>query len=108
MKINSRIFPLLGIAAVSFPIYAAGPKLPKVEILGKEYYYHEIKKGESIYGIAKQHGWDIEELVRINPNASSEMTKGTRLYYPTGKVTVVTETHVTGSLLYTTPTPRDS
>lgn len=96
MKINSRIFPLLGIAAVSFPIYAAGPKLPKVEILGKEYYYHEIKKGESIYGIAKQHGWDIEELVRINPNASSEMTKGTRLYYPTGKVTVVTETPVSG------------
>lgn len=96
MKINSRIFPYIGIAVVAVPVFAAGPKLPKVEILGKEYYYHEIKKGESIYGIAKQHGWDLEELVRLNPNASSEMAKGTRLYYPTGKITVVTEEPVSG------------
>ncbi len=91
MKINSHIFPWIGIAAAAIPVFAAGPKLPKVEILGKEYYYHEIKKGESIYGIAKEHGWDLEELVRLNPNTSSEMEKGARLYYPTGKVTVVTE-----------------
>lgn len=78
-------------AAFALPLAAAGPDLPKVEILGKEYYYHEIKKGESIYGIAKQHDWDINELVRLNPNAASEMKKGTRLYYPTGRVTVLTE-----------------
>ncbi|MDE7109829.1 MAG: LysM peptidoglycan-binding domain-containing protein, partial [Muribaculaceae bacterium] len=67
---------------------AAEPELPKVEILGKEYYYHEIKKGESIYGIAKQHGWDLDELVRLNPTTASDMAKGSRLYYPTGRVTV--------------------
>ena len=70
---------------------AAEPELPKVEILGKEYYYHEIKKGESIYGIAKQHGWDLDELVRLNPTTASDMAKGSRLYYPTGRVTVVKE-----------------
>ena len=70
---------------------ASSPELPKVEILGKEYYYHEIKKGESIYGIARKYDWDIEELVRLNPNATSDMKKGTRLYYPTGKVTMVTK-----------------
>lgn len=91
MHINSRIFPFVGAAALVIPLFAATPKLPKVEILGKEYYYHEIKKGESIYGIAKQHGWNVEELVRLNPNASTEMKKGTRLYYPTGKVTVVSD-----------------
>lgn len=72
----------MGIAAVALPIFAAQPNLPKVEILGKEYFYHEIKKGESIYGIAKQHGWDLNELIKLNPNASSEMKKGSRLYYP--------------------------
>lgn len=91
MHINSRIFPFVGAAALVIPMFAATHKLPKVEILGKEYYYHEIQKGESIYGIAKQHGWNVEELVRLNPNASTEMKKGTRLYYPTGKVTVVSD-----------------
>ncbi len=92
MKINSRIFSYFGMALITIPMFAANPNLPKVEILGKEYYYHEIKKGESLYGIAKKYGWDVEELVRLNPNTSSEMNKGARLYYPTGKVTVVTET----------------
>lgn len=82
MKTNYRIFSWMGIAAVALPIFAAQPNLPKVEILGKEYFYHEIKKGESIYGIAKQHGWDLNELIKLNPNASSEMKKGSRLYYP--------------------------
>jgi len=91
MKINSRLFPFAGLMAAFLPAFASDPDLPRVEILGKEYFYHEIKKGESIYGIAKQYGWNLEELVRLNPNSASEMKKGLRLYYPTGKVTVVSE-----------------
>lgn len=66
-------------------------KLPKTEILGKEYYVYEIKKGESVYGIAKRYDWNLEELLRLNPDASGSMQKGDILYYPTGNVTVVTE-----------------
>ena len=77
MKKYSRRIPLAGLFAAVMPALATGPELPKVEILGKEYYYHEIKKGESIYGIAKQYDWNLEELVRLNPNATSEMKKGT-------------------------------
>ena len=66
-------------------------KLPKTEILGKEYYIYEVKKGESIYGIAKKFGWDLEELMRLNPDASHNVTKGNRLYYPTGKISVITD-----------------
>ncbi|MDE6770750.1 MAG: LysM peptidoglycan-binding domain-containing protein [Muribaculaceae bacterium] len=92
MKLKIRYIPILGLALAStFSVFAATPDLPRTEILGKEYYYHEIQKGESIYGIAKQYGWDLEELVRLNPTASSEMKKGTRLYYPTGRVTIVTD-----------------
>lgn len=89
IKIRHILFATTVIAAM--PVFAVTPELPKTEILGKEYYYHEIQKGESIYGIAKQYNWDLEELVKLNPTASSEMKKGTRLYYPTGKVTSVPE-----------------
>lgn len=92
MKINSKILPLFGLLYAGVQLMAAEPKLPKVEILGKEYYYHEIKKGESIYGIAKKYGWNLDELVRLNPNTSSEMEKGSRLYYPTGRSNAKPET----------------
>ena len=70
----------------------ASPKtLPTTEILGKEYYKYEVKKGESIYGIAKKYDWDLEELMRLNPDATSSVSKGDILYYPTGQVTVVTD-----------------
>lgn len=88
MKSRRYLISIFWVIATVMTLTAAD-KLPKVEILGKEYYYHEIRKGESVYGIAKQHGWDLEELVRLNPHATSEMKKGERLYYPTGKVTVI-------------------
>lgn len=91
MKPFAFIYSVAGIAVFSASAIASNPDLPRVEILGKEYYYHEIKKGESIYGIARKYDWNLEELVRLNPNSASEMKKGSRLYYPTGKVTVVQE-----------------
>lgn len=92
MKLRYKYLQLLGLMfASALAAYASAPSLPKTEILGKEYFYHEIQKGESVYGVAKKYGWDLEELVRLNPTASSEMKKGARLYYPTGRVTVVTE-----------------
>ncbi|MDE5887956.1 MAG: LysM peptidoglycan-binding domain-containing protein [Muribaculaceae bacterium] len=91
MKRKSFIIMGAALMMTALSVRGADPDLPKVEILGKEYYYHEIKKGESIYGIAKQHGWDLDELVRLNPATASDMAKGSRLYYPTGRVTVVTD-----------------
>ena len=85
MSKHVRLCSLLAAAACSFSLAASQPSLPKVEILGKEYYYYEVKKGDSIYGIAKQFGWDINELIRLNPNTVSELKKGSRLYYPTGR-----------------------
>lgn len=67
-------------------------KLKKTEILGKEYYIYEVKKGESAYGIAKKNGWDLEELVKLNPDVSSSIKKGDVLYYPTGQEIIKAET----------------
>lgn len=85
---------MIAIMAVSFShqLFAdSNSKLNKTEILGKEYYQYEAKKGESIYGIAKKFNWDLEELMRLNPEVSGNLQKGTRIYYPTGQVSVVTE-----------------
>lgn len=59
--------------------------LPVKEILGKEYYVYEAKKGESMYGVAKKFGWDIEELIDLNPDLKARLGKGDLVYYPTGK-----------------------
>lgn len=84
-----RIFGAVLLGGCAAGAWSVEPGLPKVEILGREYYFYEVKKGDSLYGVAKQYGWDPQELVRLNPNVARDMTKGARLYYPTGRVTVV-------------------
>lgn len=68
--------------------------LPRAEILGKEYYVYTAGKGESLYGISKKYGWEWDELVRLNPEAQQNLTKGQKIYYPTGQVVVITELEV--------------
>ncbi|MCH5227519.1 MAG: LysM peptidoglycan-binding domain-containing protein [Muribaculaceae bacterium] len=60
-------------------------KLPVVVKDGEEYFIYDTKKGESLYGISKRYGWDLEELKRYNPELNKSVKKGTRIYYPTGQ-----------------------
>lgn len=91
IKTTLAALAVMALLAAGIPAHADGPSLPRVEILGKEYYLHEVQKGESVYGVAHKYGWDLNELVRLNPHTSSEMKRGARLYYPTGRVTVLTQ-----------------
>lgn len=80
MRIRKTIvaaFYLLGIGMI-----CANVNLPKTEIQGKEYYYYEVKKDDSLYGIAKRFGWDEATLVAANPVSHSNLKKGQRIYYP--------------------------
>lgn len=86
---SGHIYAALSVMLMASSSVSAETVLPKVEILGKEYYCYEVKKGDSIYGIAKENGWDLNELVRLNPNTVCNLEKGARLYYPTGKIVVV-------------------
>lgn len=56
--------------------------LPVVEILGKPYYCYESKKGDSLFGIAKQYGWDFNLLSQLNPNVGNPITAKMPVYYP--------------------------
>ncbi len=60
----------------------ASPKLPVVEILGKNYYVYVIKKGDSLFGISREYGWNYDQLQKLNPKAVSPLPKGMKVYYP--------------------------
>ncbi len=56
--------------------------LPKVSIAGSEYYMYEVKKGDSLYGIANRFGWNIDRLDELNPSLGNKLEKGAKVYYP--------------------------
>lgn len=85
MKIR---IPLL-CAAMASGLLASAQSLPVKEILGQEYYVYEIKKGDSLYGLAHRYGWDQTELLRLNPSLADGMKKGLTVYYPTGRTVEV-------------------
>lgn len=67
-------------------------QLSKTELKGEEYYEYEVKKNETLYGIAKRFGWNSEELHRINPSVKENPKKGTKIYYPTGEAISIIDT----------------
>lgn len=76
-----RIGTGLLMAATALAVQAA-PGLPKVNISGRDYYVYEVKKGDSLYGIANRYGWSHEKLAELNPAHAVRLQKGVRLYYP--------------------------
>lgn len=61
--------------------------LPVKRIKGKQYYYHKVKKGESIYGLSKHLGLSIEEILASNPEAADGISKGDILIFPVDEYT---------------------
>lgn len=74
---------MASVVLISLSVSAlASPKLPVVEILGKNYYVYVIKKGDSLFGISREYGWNYEQLQQLNPKAVSPLEKGMKIYYP--------------------------
>ena len=76
-----KLFSLIIAASVAAPAFGQN-SFPVVSLQGKPYYYYEVKKGDSLYGIAKANGWDETVLKELNPVVALELKKGARLYYP--------------------------
>lgn len=84
MEIKCRTTLLLAAFGVA-PILAAADNpsdLPVVEILGERYYLYQSRKGDSLYGIARQFGWDEDTLARLNSKVTTPLKKGVNIYYP--------------------------
>lgn len=64
-------------------VFAANDiKLPTVSIAGEEYYVYQVKKGDSLYGIANRYGWNVDRLTSLNPSQSLRLEKGAKIYFP--------------------------
>ena len=70
------------IAGAALSLQAAEVSLPVVEIFGTKYYLYECRKGDTMFGIARDQSWDDSVLQRLNPDAVSPLKKGVRIYYP--------------------------
>ena len=73
------IASLFAAAAV---ISAAALDLPVKRVNGTNQYYYAVRKGDTVFGIARKLGISREELVRYNPSAADGLRQGETLYFP--------------------------
>lgn len=82
MKLSLKVITII-IAALVFCLNAlAEVNLPTVDLLGENYYVYTVKKGDSMFSIARANGWDYDKLMELNPKAISPLAKGLKVYYP--------------------------
>lgn len=89
-KILKNILVIACLGLLSLPA-VADVNLPKVSVAGQEYYVYESKKGDSLYGISNRFGWNVDRLLELNPTLTSNLKKGSKVYYPASKVAVESE-----------------
>lgn len=68
--------------AMSLILVATAPDLPRTTLNGSEFYYYDVKKGESIYKVAKTLGVKTSDITDANPQALDGLRAGMRLYIP--------------------------
>ena len=91
MNLNNKKIALIPFFILLIFIYSGTVKgelttnWPLTEIDGTECYVYEVKKGESLYGLAKKYGWDLNELQKYNPELQGDLKKGDKIYYPASR-----------------------
>lgn len=76
-----RIAAILA-AAVLAAATATALDLPVRTINGVQYYYYEVKKNETVYGVSQRLGISRADIVRHNPAAADGLRRGSTLYFP--------------------------
>ena len=77
MKIRRII---LAVSAACMVLTAEASTLSKVTVMGRPYYRYDVKKGDTMYGVARELGWDINILQSTNPHQITSLTKNAVLY----------------------------
>lgn len=81
MKMILRHILVFGIFLTALCAQSYGA-LSKVTVKGKSYYRYDVKRGDTMYGIARELGWDVVRLLAANPGEMSTLDKGGVVYYP--------------------------
>lgn len=63
-------------------ISASALVLPVKTVGGRQFYYYNVGKNESLYGISHKLGIPIQDIIRHNPAATDGLRSGTVLYFP--------------------------
>lgn len=69
------------VIASAFQSFAAR-EVSILEINGMQYYAYEVKRGDSLFGIAREEGWDDNKLQDLNIDAIAPLKRGMRIFYP--------------------------
>jgi LysM repeat protein len=88
------------------PVYAQDENITKSTIIevvqGKKYYIHEVKKGETIYGISKAYQVSADAIAYENPDVFNGIKPGDKLRIPIQATPYETKIHTVqkGETLY--------
>ena len=73
---------LLSAIAAAASVTAVALDLPTRKINGTEYYYYQVKAGDTVYSLTSTLGISREEIVRHNPSVSDGLRQGSTLLFP--------------------------
>lgn len=62
------------------------PDLPTRTVNGKEYYYYEVPKKETIYSITRKFGFTRDVIIRYNPQVRDGLRAGDTLLFPVEEI----------------------
>lgn len=72
-----------GLKKGSFIKVPTGKKIEtNTSLIAEDQYMHIVKQGEGAYGIARQYGVSVEDLVKANPGKTQNMKPGDELVIP--------------------------
>lgn len=117
MKFLHSFITLALCSSMAF-VTSAQLSMPTQTIGNTRYYYHKVKKKETLYGVAKKYGITQDDIIKYNPSAKDGLKTNQILFFPvdafakpsadktgvklpaTQKVAVVTHTVEKGETLY--------
>lgn len=67
---------------VTMTATALSSTLSKVTVMGQSYYKYQVKKGDTMYGVARQFGWEEKLIQQSNSGELTTLKKGSVLFYP--------------------------
>ena len=77
------LFPFLFFIVAHSQDVKKSKKIEKIN--GREYYIHTVKKGESVWKIAKTYSVSQDDIISANPDANKEIKPGQKLKVPVKK-----------------------
>lgn len=61
---------------------AVALNLPVKRVNGVDQYYYAVRRGDTVYGLARQLGITRDQIVEYNPSAADGLRQGATLYFP--------------------------